>query len=203
MEHFLESWGYVAIFVLSLISSVGLPVGAEPALIYGGVLASGQVPGEVHPLDLALVIVVATVAEVIGSLFGYSIGLFGGRPLINRAGRYVLLTHGDIDRAEAWFLRRGEPLVLFGRLIPLLRSVVSLAAGLSQMAVARFLMFTSIGCALWCTALACLGYGLGASYRHLLNAFSAGSVVVAVILVIMVAVAFVHRLRHVRSERTR
>jgi membrane protein DedA with SNARE-associated domain len=202
MEHFLESWGYVAIFVLSLISSAGLPVGAEPALIYGGVLASGQVPSEIHPLDLFLVIVVATVGEVIGSLSGYSIGRFGGRPLINRAGRYILLTHGDVDRAEAWFLRRGEWLVLFGRLIPLLRSVVSLAAGLSQMAVTRFLLFTSIGCGLWCTALACLGYGLGASYRHLLNAFRAGSIVVAVILVAAVAVAFVHRLRHVRSEQT-
>jgi membrane protein DedA with SNARE-associated domain len=203
MEHFLESWGYVAIFVLSLVSSVGIPVGAEPALIYGGVLASGQVPGEIHPLNLALVIVVATAAEVIGSLSGYSIGLFGGRPLINRAGKYVLLTHRDVDRAEAWFVRRGEPLVLFGRLIPLVRSVVSLAAGLSQMAIVRFLVFTSIGCVLWCTALACLGYGLGASYRRLLTAFSAGSLVLAVILVAGVAVAFVLRFRHVRSERTR
>jgi membrane protein DedA with SNARE-associated domain len=203
MEHFLESWGYVAIFVLSLVSSVGIPVGAEPALIYGGVLASGQVPGEVHPLNLAGVIVVAAAAEVIGSLAGYSIGLFGGRPLINRAGKYVLLTHRDVDRAEAWFVRRGEPLVLFGRLVPLVRSVVSLAAGLSQMAIVRFLVFTSIGCVLWCTALACLGYGLGASYRRLLTAFSAGSLVLAVILVAALAVAFILRFRHVRSERTR
>jgi membrane protein DedA with SNARE-associated domain len=203
MEHFLESWGYVAIFVLSLVSSVGIPVGAEPALIYGGVLASGQVPGEVHPLNLAGVIVVAAAAEVIGSLAGYSIGLFGGRPLINRAGKYVLLTHRDVDRAEAWFVRRGEPLVLFGRLVPLVRSVVSLAAGLSQMAILRFLVFTSIGCVLWCTALACLGYGLGASYRRLLTAFSAGSLVLAVILVAALAVAFILRFRHVRSERTR
>jgi membrane protein DedA with SNARE-associated domain len=80
---------------------------------------------------------------------------------------------------------------------------VSLAAGLSQMAITRFLAFTSIGCVLWCTALACLGYGLGASYRRLLTAFSAGSLVLAVILVAGVAVAFVLRFRHVRSERTR
>src|ERR1700729_1001041 len=122
MEHFLEHWGYLAVFALSFISTMGLPVGSELAIIYGGVLASGQIPNEPHHLNLVAVIVVATVAEVLGSLAGYLIGYFGGRPLVDRVGKYVLLTHKDLDRAEAWFARRGEPVVLVGRFIPLLRS---------------------------------------------------------------------------------
>ena len=201
MEHFLETWGYVAVFVLSFISSMGLPVGAEVAIIYGGVLASGQIPNEPHHLNLVVVIVVATLAEVLGSLAGYLIGYFGGRPLVDRVGKYVLLTHKDLDRAEAWFARRGEPFVLFGRFIPLLRSFVSFAAGLGEMAIAKFLVFTVIGCAIWCTALTSLGYSLGASYSHVLKAFSYAGYVAAVLVVIAVAVLFWHRLRIVREER--
>ncbi len=200
MEHFLATWGYLAVFVLSFVSAMGLPVGAEVALIYGGVLASGQVTG-VHPLNLALVIVVATLAEVLGSLAGYLIGYFGGRPLVDKVGKYVLLTHRDLDRAEAWFARRGEPVVLFGRFIPLLRSFVSFAAGLGEMAIAKFLVFTVIGCAVWCTALVSLGYSLGSTYNHVLKAFSYAGYVAAVLVVIAVVVLFFHRFRQVREER--
>ena len=201
MENFLADWGYLAVFVLSFISSMGLPVGAEVAIIYGGVLASGQITNEHHQLSLAVVIVVAVLAEVLGSLAGYLIGYFGGRPLVDRVGKYVLLTHKDLDRAEAWFDRRGEPFVLFGRFIPLLRSFVSFAAGLGEMALAKFLVFTVIGCAIWCTALASLGYSLGSSYNHVLKAFSYAGYVAAVLVVIAVVVLFVHRFRVVREER--
>jgi membrane protein DedA with SNARE-associated domain len=201
VEHFLETWGYLAIFLLSFISSMGLPVGAEVALIYGGVLASGQIPNEPHHLNLVVVILVAVAAEVLGSLTGYLIGYFGGRTLVDRVGKYVLLTHRDLDRAEAWFAKRGEPFVLFGRFIPLIRSFVSFAAGLGEMAIAKFVLFTVIGCAVWCTALCSLGYALGASYNHVLKTFSAVGYVAAVIVVIAVIALFIHRLRVVRAER--
>jgi membrane protein DedA with SNARE-associated domain len=201
MEHFLATWGYLAVFVLSFISSMGLPVGAEVAIIYGGVLASGQVPHEPHHLNIGAVIVVAALAEVLGSLAGYLIGYFGGRPLVDRAGKYVLLTHRDLDRAEAWFTRRGEPVVLFGRFVPLLRSFVSFAAGLGEMAIAKFILFTVVGCVVWCAALTTAGYELGSSYRHVLNGFSDAGYVFAAIFVLAVVVLFVHRVRVVRAER--
>ncbi len=201
MEHFLETWGYVAIFVLSFISAMGLPVGAELALIYGGVLASGQIPNEPHHLNLAVVIVLAVVAEVAGSTAGYLIGYFGGRALVDKFGKYVLLTHRDLDRAEAWFNRHGEPLVLFGRFIPLLRSFVSFAAGLGEMAVGKFLAFTVIGCAIWCSALASLGYALGSSYNHVLKDFDDAGYVLGILAVIAVVLLFVHRIRAVRQEQ--
>jgi membrane protein DedA with SNARE-associated domain len=202
MEHFLETWGYLAVFVLSFISSMGLPVGAEVAIIYGGVLASGQIPNEPHHLTLWAVIVVAVVAELLGSLAGYLIGFYGGRALVDRLGKYVLLTHRDLDRAEAWFARRGEPFVLVGRFIPLLRSFVSFAAGLGEMAFPKFLLYTVIGCAIWCTALTSAGYALGSSYQHVLNAFSYAGYIAAVLFVVAVVLLFAHRLRVVRRERS-
>ena len=200
MEEFLRSAGYGAIFVLSFVSAMGLPVGAEIALIYGGVLASGPMDGN-QPLQLAVVIIVAILGELLGSAAGYAIGRFGGRTLVDRVGKYVLLTHKDLDRAEAWFARRGEPVVLFGRFIPLLRSFVSFAAGLGEMALPKFAVFTVIGCAVWCTALCSLGYSLGSSYNHVLNAFSFAGYVLAALAVVAVALVIWHRLREVRRQR--
>ena len=89
----------------------------------GGVLASSHSLGGGKPLQqLVIVIIVATLGEVLGSAAGCSIGRFGGRTLVDRVGKYVLLTHKDLEPTEAWFARRGEPVVLIGRFIPLVRS---------------------------------------------------------------------------------
>lgn len=200
MEHFLATWGYLALFVATFVSSMCIPVGAEIAIGYAGALASGQLTTGDH-LNLALVIVVATAGEVVGSVAGYAIGRFGGRPLVDKVGKYLLLTHRDLDRAEAWFARRGEPFVLFGRFIPLLRSFVSLAAGLGEMAMGKFLAFTVVGCALWCAMLSSVGYSLGSSWHHVLRDFSYAGYVVAVLIVVVVVLAVAHRLRAVRAER--
>jgi membrane protein DedA with SNARE-associated domain len=206
MTNFLYHYSYLAIFILCFISAMGLPVGSEVAIIGGGALASGEVhklpPGSgVYHLSLVAVILLAIAGEVLGSLAGYLIGYFGGRPLVDRFGKYVLLTHKDLDRAEAWFDRHGDPLVLFGRFIPLLRSFVSFAAGLGEMAIAKFVLFTVIGCSIWCTALALLGDSLGSSYEHVQKSFSDVGYVLAVLAVLAVAFLFWHRLRTLREER--
>lgn len=203
MEAFLQTAGYSAVFVLVFISAMGPPVGAEVALIYGGVLAnpaSGQLSNGDY-LSLGVVILVAILGEVLGSSAGYAIGRYGGRPLVDRVGKYVLLTHKDLDRAEAWFVRRGESFVFFGRFIPLLRSFVSFAAGLGEMAVLKFMVLTIVACAIWCTALCSLGYSLAASYNRVLNAFSYAGYVVGALAIVAVAVVFWHRLRAYRRQR--
>jgi membrane protein DedA with SNARE-associated domain len=91
--------------------------------------------------------------------------------------------------------------VLFGRFIPLLRSFVSFAAGLGEMAIAKFILFTVVGCAVWCAVLTTVGYELGRSYRHVLNGFKDAGYVLAAVVVVAVVMLFVHRLRVVRSER--
>ncbi|HWD24504.1 MAG TPA: DedA family protein [Acidimicrobiales bacterium] len=202
MEHLLVTWGYLALFVATFISAMGIPVGSEIAIGYGGALASGHLTTGAHDhLSLGLVIVVAALGEIVGSSVGYLIGRFGGRPLVDKVGKYILLTHEDLDRAEAWFARRGEPVVFFGRFIPLLRSFISVAAGLGEMGAAKFLAFTTLACAMWCAALASIGYSLGSSWHHVLKDFSYAGYVVAVLIVLGVATLFAHRIKKVRSER--
>jgi len=202
LEHILATWGYLALFGVAALAALGIPVGSEIAIAYGGVLASGQlVTGHHVHLQLALVIVVATLGEVTGSLIGYGIGRFGGRSLVDRLGRYVLLTNKDLDRAERWFNRRGEPVVFFGRFIPLVRSFISIAAGIGEMTLAKFTVFTVAACAIWCGGLAGIGYALGSSWHHIITDFSylgyVGAGVVGVVVVVFIA----HRLRQLRIER--
>ncbi|HLG66439.1 MAG TPA: DedA family protein [Acidimicrobiales bacterium] len=202
MEHVLATWGYLALFAVTFLSAMGLPVGSELAIASAGALASGQVlAGHRDHLSLGLVILLATLGEVLGSSAGYAIGLFGGRPLVDRVGKYVLLTHRDLDRAEAWFARRGDTFVFVGRFVPLLRSFVSLAAGLGEMARAKFLAFTLVGCAMWCAALSSVGYSLGASWHRVVKDFSYAGYVAAALAVVAVAVVFAHRVRAVRTEQ--
>ncbi|MGH3733429.1 MAG: DedA family protein [Acidimicrobiales bacterium] len=202
MEHLLASWGYLALFVISLLAALGIPVGSELAIGYGGVLASGQlVSGHHHHLQLAIVIIVATVGELSGSLIGYAIGRFGGRALVESVGKYVLLTKKDLDRADAWFARRGEPVVFFGRFIPFVRSFVSIAAGVGEMALWKFVAFTVAACAIWCGGLASIGYGLGSSWHRILAYFSDAGYVAAALAVIFIGAFIVHRLRQLRTER--
>ncbi len=201
MENFLVHWGYLAIFIATLVSSMGIPIGSEIAIGYGGALASGEIAttGHIH-LSLWAVIVVAMLGELVGSSIGYAIGYFGGRPLVDRVGKYILLTHKDLDRAEAWFDGRGEWVVLFGRLVPLVRSFISLAAGLAEMKKSKFIVMTVIGCTIWCAALAAIGYSLGASWQHVLKDFSDAGYVAIVLVVLVIAVLIVHRVRTLRAE---
>jgi membrane protein DedA with SNARE-associated domain len=201
-ESFLLSAGYAAVFVLSFISSMGLPVGSELAIIGGGALASGEVfTHSGKSLNLAVVIILAIAGEVLGSGAGYAIGRYGGRPLVDRAGKYLLLTHKDLDRAEAWFARRGDGLVFFGRFIPLVRSFVSFAAGIGEMTVGKFFLYTTIACAIWCSALAAIGYGLGSTYSKVVSAFGYVGYVVAALAVIAVGIVFWHRYRSYKAEQ--
>ena len=203
MEHFLASWGYLALVGITALAALGIPVGSEIAIGYAGVLASGQfVSGHHDHLTLALVIVFAALGEVLGSLIGYAIGRYGGRSLIDRVGKYVLLTHKDLDRAEAWFQRRGDPMVFFGRFIPLVRSFVSIAAGIGEMSLTKFVAFSAAASVIWCGVLAGIGYGVGASWHKVITDFSYVGYIAAAIVVVVIAVFVAHRLRQLRLERT-
>jgi membrane protein DedA with SNARE-associated domain len=203
MEHFLASWGYLALVGITALAALGIPVGSEIAIGYAGVLASGQfVSGHHDHLTLVLVIVFAALGEVLGSLIGYAIGRYGGRSLIDRVGKYVLLTHKDLDRAEAWFQRRGDPMVFFGRFIPLVRSFVSIAAGIGEMSLTKFIAFSAAASVIWCGVLAGIGYGVGGSWHRVITDFSYVGYLAAAIVVVVIAVFVVHRLRQIRLERS-
>lgn len=158
--------GYLAIFVLMLLGSACVPIPSEVVMAFGGALASEAFatnalgdPGA--QLGLVTVIVVGVVASMIGSWIAWGAGYAGGRPLIDRFGRYLLLRPHEVDRAHEWFERHGEAAVFFARLIPLVRAFISLPAGVARMSFGRFTLYTFLGIVPWTVGLAIAGYSLG------------------------------------------
>ena len=195
MEHFLTSFGYIALIVLTVAEAACVPIPSEITLGFAGYLAS------TGRLEIALVIVLATLGELAGSFVGWSIGRFGGRPLVDKLGRYVLLTKSDLDRAETWFKRRGEPAVFFGRVLPVIRTFISIPAGVAEMSLVRFGVATALGSAIWCSAIALTGYELGGQWTKITKGFSAAGYVLAALVVVAIALFILHRLSVVRRER--
>ena len=201
MTHLLLTWGYVALFVATMLAAMGIPTGSELVIGYAGALASGHLGAGARHLNIVAVIVLATLGELTGSFAGYGIGRIGGRPLVERVGRYALITNSDLDRAERLFARHGDPVVFFGRFVPLLRSFVGLAAGFAEMSVVRFAAFTGLASAIWCSAFALSGDALGASWDKALRNVSDAGYVVAGVFIVVVGVLFIRRFRAVRAER--
>jgi membrane protein DedA with SNARE-associated domain len=119
------------------------------------------------PWNFVVALLVATLGAVLGSLAGYLIGAWGGRPLLDRYGRYVHIKPADLDRADAWFARYGDWAVFFGRLVPLVRALINYPAGVARMPIGRFLLFSALGSLPWNAALLLGGLLLGENYRRL------------------------------------
>jgi membrane protein DedA with SNARE-associated domain len=202
VTHFISSWGYLAIFVLTVAEAACIPIPSELTLGLGGALASGAVLGSgQRSLNLAFVILVGVAGELVGSSVAYTVGRTGGRAFVDRFGRYVLLTHKDLDRAEAWFARRGPSAVLVGRVVPVVRTFISFPAGVAEMPLLPFGVYTVIGVTVWVGVLAGIGYSLGGSYHSMVHAFGDASYVVAGLAVLALGAAILHRVRGLRAER--
>ncbi|HUY20786.1 MAG TPA: DedA family protein [Acidimicrobiales bacterium] len=204
MEHFISHWGYLAVFLLTVAEAACIPIPSELTLGLAGALSSGAtLSGAVdhHPLNLVLVIVVGVAGELVGSFVSYGVGRTGGRAFVDRFGRYLLLTHRDLDKAEAWFARRGDSAVLVGRVVPVVRTFISFPAGVAEMPLLPFGVFTAIGVTVWVGVLAGIGYSLGSSYHSMVKAFGDASYVVAALAAVVLVAALVHRIRVVRTEQ--
>jgi membrane protein DedA with SNARE-associated domain len=193
MEHFLQSWGYTAVFVLALAEAICIPFPSEITFGFGGALAA-----EGH-FALAGVILLGILGEFIGSMIGYAVGRAGGRPLVERYGKYVLVAPTDLERAHRFLSSRGEWSVAVGRALPLVRTFVSLVAGIGEMAVAPFAVFTLIGTAVYSAAVAGAGYALGSSWHKLAKGFTAAGFVLLGLAVVAIALFIWHRWRVVRG----
>jgi membrane protein DedA with SNARE-associated domain len=205
VQQFIASYGYLAIFVLMVAESACIPVPSEVTMVFGGALAAGAVPGA-H-LNLALVIAVGVAGNVVGSYIAWGVGAYGGRAAWRRWGRYVLLRPSDIDRADRWFDRHGTKAVLFGRLLPVVRTFISLPAGIARMPPVRFGIYTLIGCIPWTAALAWAGYAVGANWQHVVSAFHGVTYALVAVIVLLVVAAIVllvrRRIREHGGDRDR
>jgi membrane protein DedA with SNARE-associated domain len=188
VQHFIATYGYLAIFVLMVAESACIPVPSEVTMVFGGALAAGAVAGT-H-LNLVPVIAAGVAGNVVGSYIAWGVGAYGGRSAWRRWGRYVLLRPDDIDRADRWFNRHGAKAVFFGRLLPVVRTFISLPAGIARMSPIRFGIYTLAGCIPWTTALAVAGYAVGANWQHVASAFHGASYAFAGVIVLLVVVAF-------------
>jgi membrane protein DedA with SNARE-associated domain len=194
-EDLLLGGGYVLLAVLILLENLFPPIPSELLLpLAGSRVASGD-------FDYLTAVTAATVGSVAGALILYSLGRFGGRPLLLRHGRILRLDERRLDRADDWFDARGPWLVLLGRLVPGVRSVVSVPAGLSEMPVWRFLALTAAGSAVWNCVLIGAGWALGSRWREATAVVESVDVwVYAGVVAAVAAVYGAHRIRRARSD---
>lgn len=154
-------WGYLAVFVLMVLESACIPIPSEITMPFGGLLAA---EGE---LNLWLVGLVGALANLVGSWIAYGVGATGGRAFVMRFGRYVRLKPHDLDRAEEWFKRYGDKAVFWSRLLPVVRTFISLPAGIARMELVRFSIYSFLGSLPWSLGLAYGGYALGRNWEKL------------------------------------
>jgi len=192
--------GYLAIFVLMLLDSACVPFPSEVTLLFGGALTSTLVVGAGQELSLVGVVFWAIAGTLIGSWLAYGVGYAGGRPAIDRFGRYLLIRPHEIDRAHDWFERHGEAVAAYGRLIPLVRSFVSLPAGLAAMRFWRFTLYTLAGSVIWCVGLASIGHVFGDRWREIERVIQPFAWIIAGVVVVAFVVFVSRRWEQVRRE---
>jgi membrane protein DedA with SNARE-associated domain len=187
--------GLYAVFLLMLVDAV-LPAASELVMVYGGALAASAFAGQhvtlfgdrisSHAWGYVAIALAGTIGYLIGSILGWALGRYGGRPLLERRGRWFHLDARKLDRAERWFDRWGDLGVLVGRVTPVVRSFISIPAGIFRLPFWRYTVLTLIGSAAWCFALAGVGWGLGKSYEtfHHDFRFADYAVVAAILLLI-------------------
>ncbi|MCW2976093.1 MAG: DedA family protein [Actinomycetia bacterium] len=178
----IASHGIYAVFGLMLIDAV-FPAASELVMLYAGAVAAGALASVHHVSVFGATIgfgfgafvamaLAGTLGYFVGSLLGWGIGRYGGRPLLERRGRWFHLTPERLDRAERWFERWGNVGVLVGRVTPVVRSFVSIPAGVFEMPLAPYSLYTLVGSFVWAFAIAGAGYGLGSSYERFHHDFA-------------------------------
>lgn len=183
-----------------VLESACIPIPSEVTMVFGGALVTAPFLAPEQQLDLWLVALAGTAGNIVGSWLAYWAGYAGGRPLIDRWGRFLLIRPHEVDRAHDWFERYGEAAVFGGRLLPVVRTFISLPAGVVRMRFARFTVYTALGCLPWSLLLAWLGYLLGERWESVERAIRpfawaiAGTIAVAVVWFVW------RRLRTIRAE---
>jgi membrane protein DedA with SNARE-associated domain len=176
----IEHLGYAGVFVGMTLESTGLPLPSEIIMGFAGyVVWEGK-------LTLLGITLAGTLGCLAGSLIAYGIGAYGGRPLLERYGKYVLIRKSELDRGEEWFVKHGESAVFISRLLPVVRSVISYPAGIVRMDIKRFSLYTVLGSLPFCFAFAYAGVALGPHWediRGLLRYFNIAVIVGVVVLI--------------------
>jgi membrane protein DedA with SNARE-associated domain len=202
-------YGLYAVFILMLVDAV-LPAASELVMVYGGALAAGAFATSSvtlfgHEIESSwwaffAVAMAGTIGYTLGSVGGWAIGLYGGRPYLERHGRWLHVTPEKLDRAERWFERWGDAAVFISRMLPVVRSFISIPAGIGEMPLGRYTALTFAGTVPWCFGLAGVGFALGANWERFHESFRYADYAI-VALIVAAAGFWLYRARKKRSRR--
>ncbi len=186
--------GYPGITVLMTLESMVVPVPSEAVMPFAGVLwFNGQ-------MSFWLIIFFSTIGSIVGSLISYYMGLYGGRPLIEKYGKYFLLNHHDLEITEKFFAKFGDKTIFFSRFIPVVRHLISIPAGTGKMKLSKFIIYTTIGAGLWNAILTYLGYYLGSRWTEIHRYSEKADIVLVVLLFSLLGVFIYHKKKNSKKQ---
>ena len=174
----ISKFGYTGILITMAIESACIPLPSEIIMPFSGYLVS---TGQFSMLGVTMA---GAIGNVLGSLVAYYVGVWGGRPFVERYGSYFLVSRRDLEMADRWFLKYGEAAVLISRMLPVIRTFISLPAGIVRMNVLKFILVSFIGAVPWCYLLAYIGLKLGERWDGLREYFHHLDVVIGAVLIL-------------------
>jgi len=186
--------GYLGILLLMLVESCGIPMPSEVIMPFSGFLvADGQ-------LNIWLVSLVGAFGNLVGSLLAYWIGYKGGRPLIEKYGKYILISKHDLNIADKWFAKYGDATVFFGRILPIVRTYISFPAGIAKMDIKRFSYYTFLGALPWCIGLTYAGTKMGENWEQIKEKLHNFDLAIAITIIALVVWYILRHIKHSKAE---
>lgn len=182
----ISSMSYGGVILLMAVQSANIPIPSEVIMPFAGFLVSSGT------MNLWLLTLAGVVGSVIGSIFSYWLGMVGGRPLVEKYGKFILISHHDLDISDRWFSKRGEIAVFVGRFLPIVRTFISFPAGIAKMNFKKFVIYSFLGSIPWTLALAYFGEKLGENWEKIKN-YTRGLDWVILILIVLGIIWWVTR----------
>ncbi len=186
--------GYSGVFLLMLLESCGVLAPSEAIMPFAGFLV------ESGKFSFWPVVIIGALGNLVGSWLAYFIGLKGGRPLIEKYGKYIFLSSKDLDNADKWFKTRGELTVFIGRLLPVVRTYISFPAGVAKMNLKKFSLYTFIGAFLWSTLFGYLGVKMGANWEMIREKLHNFDLAIVVLIVLVMGWFFYRHWKNKKSN---
>ena len=193
MERWVTDYGYIAIFLLMLAESACIPFPSEVTMLVGGWYAADG------NLDFFWVGAAGVVGNLVGSWLAYGLGRWRGRELLDRYGKYVLIRGHDVDKAEVWWEKHGEAATFFSRLLPVIRTFISVPAGIAKMPFGKFTVYTFLGVIPWTYALTYLGVVVGDNWEQILDYFNIPTLIIGGLLLVTAVVWYLRRRKKRRN----
>lgn len=186
----IDKIGYSGVFFLMLIESCGIPMPSEVIMPFSGFLvADGR-------MNFWAVAVIGAFGNLVGSLLAYWIGYRGGRPLVEKYGKYILISKHDLNLADKWFNNYGNATVFFGRLLPIVRTYISFPAGIAKMDLKKFSIYTFLGALPWCVALTYAGVKMGNSWDLIRAKMHQFDLLIGILIIIFISLYIWRHIKH-------